>query len=60
MVENTNHDEIIATHTTFEKKNYGDIQGQTHYVTINKNCCRWDSNPFTIGTFYYGWYPRSL
>lgn len=34
-VDNKNHDEMISPYTTFDYKNYGDIQGLAHYVPIN-------------------------
>lgn len=35
MVDNMNRDEMIASYTMVDYKNYDDIQGQGHYVTIN-------------------------
>lgn len=37
MSDNTNCNEMIAPYTTVGYKNHGDIQGQTHYVTISGN-----------------------
>lgn len=35
MVNNMNHDTMIAPYTTVDYNSHGDIQGQTHYVRIN-------------------------
>lgn len=46
MVDNMNHDEMIATCTIVNYKRCGDIQGQTHHVTINEKLFVLGFKPF--------------